>query len=342
VRYAVPIRSRFSTAIAQLFACIAACCFALTASAASNPNAVTVRVDKAPCDKVPCKEAPVCLPRTEDEVWCVSTRGLGCPDCEATPTLGVLQHDCDACRWNSSTLDDFLAADNPTKPTVFWIHGNRLDAGYVRSQGLTVYHQLTRGVSGEYPIRFVILSWPADPTPGILEDARRKAVRTNTDGYYLAWLVNQMDRNVPVNFVGHSFGARIATGALHLLGGGVLAGRSLKDPVIKRAPMEAVLLAAAVDNNWLAIGRPHGDALEVADTMLAMNNHCDMALKRYPKINCTQALGYTGAYGPLGDNGAKLRQIDVCCTIGKSHGWENYFYTPSLVWQMRPYLGLAK
>jgi hypothetical protein len=105
--------------------------------------------------------------------------------------------------------------------------------------------------------------------------------------------------------------------------------------------MEVVLLAAAEPSSSLAIGRQHGEALNAVDKMLAMNNHCDMALKRYPKVECTSALGYTGAYGPLGDNGAKLYQIDVCCNMGKSHGWEGYFYNSSLVWQMRPYLGLA-
>jgi hypothetical protein len=327
-------------AIAPFAAYFVAICVALSAAAASNVNATTASAEKAPCAKAPKAAAPVCLPRTEDEVWCVSTRGLGCPDC-TPPELCAWQHDCNAGRWNTSSLDAFLAADDATKPTVFWIHGNRLDANYVRSQGISVYHQLTRGVSGAFPIRFVIFSWPADPTKGIVEDARRKAARTNVDGYYLAWLVNQIDTTVPVNFVGHSFGAKIASGALQLLGGGPLAGRMLPEPIEKRAPMEAVLLAAAMPSSSLAIGRSHGEALEAVDQMLAMNNHCDRALKRYPKVECTSALGYTGAYGPLGDNGPKLYQVDVCCAIGKKHGWESFFYTPNLVWQMRPYLGLA-
>ncbi|MCC7085592.1 MAG: hypothetical protein IT427_11370 [Pirellulales bacterium] len=342
MRNSPSIRSRLGESSMRYAACLVALCFALTASAASTPTAAAIHAEKAPCRDATQTTPPICLPRTEDEIWCVSTRGLGCPDCEPTPQFGVWQHDCKAGHWNSSSLKSFLAADVPTKRTVFWIHGNRLDACYVRSQGLSIYHQLTNGVSGELPVRFVIFSWPADPTKGLVEDARRKAARTNADGYYLAWLVNQIDGNVPVSFVGHSFGARIATGALQLLAGGPLMGRVLPEPIAKRAPMEAVLLAAAVDNTWLAIGWPHGEALAAVDAMLAMNNHCDMALKRYPKINCTQALGYTGAYGPLGDNGAKLRQIDVCCNIGKSHDWESYFYTPNLVWQMRPYLGLSR
>src|SRR5690606_12858955 len=120
----------------------------------------------------------------------------------------------------------------------------------------------------EFPIRFVIFSWPAEPTRGIAEDARRKAARTNVDGYYLAWLVNRIEPDVPVSFVGHSFGAKITTGALQLLGGGPLAGRTLPEKVQQRSSMRAVLLAAAMPSSALAIGRQHGEALEAVDAML--------------------------------------------------------------------------
>src|SRR5262249_13020682 len=146
------------------------------------------------------------------------------------------------------------------------------------------------------------------------------------------------------DFIGYSFGARIVTGSLHVLGGGALMGRALPEPAEPRAPMQAVLIAAAVNNNWLAIGRPHGEALFAVDRMLALNNGCDRALKHYAAIDpCgrPEALGYTGAVGPLGDNGRKLREYNMCCVVGKQHDWENYFYNPGVVAKMRPYVGLA-
>src|SRR5215471_14318060 len=164
-------------------------------------------------DKPACPAKPtVCLPRTADEVWLVSTRNLGCPDCEASPVPQVWRYDCEAHRWNGSALDAFLAAQNPAMHTVFWIHGNRIEAGEAQSQGLEVYRQLTYGVSGDRPIRFVIFSWPSSPIRGLKEDARVKARRTNIDGYYLAALVNRMNQAVRVDIIGYSFGARIATG----------------------------------------------------------------------------------------------------------------------------------
>jgi hypothetical protein len=270
---------------------------------------------------------------------------LGCPDDEPLPPrFEVFKYDLDKQEWDDSSLNAFLKAQKPPIPTDIWIHGNRTDAEMAREIGIDVYQQLTAGASGDKPIRFVIYSWQGAPTKGIKEDARRKAARTNSEGFYLAWLVNQINHAVPVNIIGYSFGARIATGALHLLGGGTLCGHSPPKPIEPRAPMQCVLIAAAVNNDWLAVGHAHGDALPVVQRMLALNNGCDRALKHYPVIdpcNRPEALGYTGAVGPLGDNAAKLRQFDMCCAVGKQHYWGSYFYNSSIVAKIRPYVGLA-
>jgi len=287
---------------------------------------------------------PACQPRLHDEVWVVSSRSLGCPDNEASPLqLETQQFDLSSHIWNASSLDAFLAASDPAKPTVVWVHGNWKDAGTARAEGLEVYQQLTSGVAG-HPIRFVIFSWPANRTRGLREDARRKYYRTNSDSYYLAWLVSQIDPKVPVDFVGFSFGAKVVTGALHVLGGGTLAGHALPQPITARAPMQAVPICPAVNNYALAIDGSNGQALPVVYRMLALNNGCDRALKHYPAVdpcNRPQALGYTGAVGPLGENAGKLRQVDLCCAVGKEHYWGAYFYNPSIVARMRPYLGLS-
>jgi hypothetical protein len=289
-------------------------------------------------------EPAVCLPRTHDEVWLVSTRGLGCPDHEASPPqLEVWQCDLNAHEWNRSSQAAFLAANNAALPTVFWVHGNRKYADEAREDAMEIYQQLTAGVSGDRPIRFVIFSWPSAPIHGLKEDARVKAARTNVDGYYLGWLVSQMDSRLQVDIIGYSFGARIVTGALHLLGGGTLCGWALP-PTKRLAPMQAVLVAPAVNNDWLAIGHAHGEALPAVERMLSLNNGCDMALKRYDVIdpcNKPQALGYTGAVGPLGENASKLSEYNMCCAVGKRHYWGNYFYNPGIVAMMRPYVGLA-
>jgi hypothetical protein len=324
-----------------LAAGLALCTSLATATPRANANDSACPAPSASCTH----KTETSVPRTQDEVWLVSSRSLCCPDCEKLPPeFEVWQFDTADHEWNRSSQGAFLASKDASLPTVFWVHGNRKYADEARDDGIEVYQQLTAGVSGNRSIRFVIYSWPAAPIHGLREDARVKAARTNSDGYYLAWLINQMDSKLPVDFIGYSFGARIVTGALHMLGGGELCGWILPDRVKRVAPMEAVLVAPAVNNDWLAIGHPHGDALPVVDRMLSLNNYCDRALKHYGAIDpCSkpEALGYTGAVGPLGDNANKLRELNMCCAVGKRHYWGSYFYNPSVVALIRPYIGLA-
>ncbi len=199
-------------------------------------NAAKTATAAPTVETVSCPTTPpaciACAPRTQDEVWLVSTRCLGCPDNETAPyNIGVMQYNFAAHQWLASSLQDFLAAQEPSKPDVFWIHGNRIEADEAREEGFQVYEQLTN-CAPDHPIRFIIFSWPSAPISGLVEDARVKATRTNLDGYYLAWLVNQIDHRVPVDIIGYSFGARIATGTLHILGGGALFGRTLPEPLV--------------------------------------------------------------------------------------------------------------
>jgi hypothetical protein len=332
---------------------ILAACFALWVSCATAATQTQTRVTSASTAETACPdtasscthETKVCVPRTSDEVWLVSSRCLGCPDCEAdAPQLEVWRFEFKTQSWESSSQAVFLASRDVALPTVFWVHGNRKYADEAREDGMEVYRQLTDGVSGDRPIRFVIYSWPATPIHGLREDAREKAARTNADGYYLASLVNQMDPKLSVDLIGYSFGARIVTGTLHLLGGGELCGWMITKPVKRLAPINTVLVAPAVNNDWLAIGHTHGEALSAVTRMLSLNNFCDRALKHYGVIDpCShpEALGYTGAVGPLGDNANKLRELNMCCAVGKQHYWGGYFYNPSIVAMIRPYIGLG-
>ena len=224
----------------------------------AKPTTKTVSASARSIEPIVCPPSSgVCAPRTLDEVWLVSSRGLGCPDCEPSPPAPrVWQFDLKSDQWNESSLAAFFAAQDSSKPDVFYIHGNRVESGEDREEGLAIYHQLTAGVP-DRPIRYVIYSWPSAPIHGIVEDAREKAVRTNADGYYLAWLISRIDPRVSVDLIGYSFGARVVTGALHVLAGGSLFGQMLEKPAPKRH-MQTILVAAAVNNDWLAIGRPHG------------------------------------------------------------------------------------
>ena len=193
----------------------------------------------------------------------------------------------------------------------------------------------------------VIWSWPTDPGHHPLQRLREHACRADTDAWYLGWLINRMDRRDKVGLLGFSFGTRVVTGAMHLLGGGQLCGKQLADEASQQAggsavrpTIRAALLAAAENSDWLEPGAPNGQAIPRADQMLLLNNGCDSALRLYPHLDrCDRAdaLGYVGLWG---DSGEKVQQFDVCCMVGKRHEALSYFYNDSLIARMRPYMFL--
>mgnify|MGYP002622776040 CR=1 FL=1 len=299
-------------------------------------DAVECRADSS-CDCGPC-------PREQDQVWLVSSRGLWGCDWESNVTrLKVSRYDRTE-KWVASDLQSFLNTDDADTVTVVFLHGNRIDSCTAYQTGWSAYRRLTSCAAAQ-PVRFVIWSWPSSRECGPIRDARIKAARTDAHGYYLAWFVDQMQGDVPVSFWGHSFGARIATGALHLLGGGALAGHRLerRDPGALR-PMQAALLASALDSDWLLPGHRHGDAWPQLEGLLLVNNRCDRLLQRYHLLycrrSCRRALGATGVSTRRlpADQAAKVYQIDACCYVGKQHRLVNYLCSPTLMAHIRAHL----
>jgi hypothetical protein len=105
----------------------------------------------------------------------------------------------------------------------------------------------------------------------------------------------------------------------------------------------AVLMTAALDNDWLLPGRFHGRALSQVDRMLLLNNPCDRALKWYPWIDrCRkpQALGRFGvaSHSALGDDRRKIAQRDAGHLLGKVHDFNRYLACPTLMAQAWSYV----
>jgi pimeloyl-ACP methyl ester carboxylesterase len=191
------------------------------------------------------------------------------------------------------------------------------------------------GGSQVEPVRFVVWSWPSDQIHGQVRDVRAKAARTNGEAFYLAWFMSQLDPGASANVLGYSFGARVATGALHLLGGGELAGRTL--PTGPTPRVRVALLAAAVHSHWLQPGACHGAALSQMDRLLIQYNSCDPYLKHYQFIEKHARPAALGYLGMRADEAASvwLEQRDVCAIVGKSHAQIRYFTSCTLTREIR-------
>jgi len=272
-----------------------------------------------------------------DQVWLISTRNApwSCPPAGEDVPLDYRQLGPD-CRWLPADREAFLASDDPAVPTSVFIPGNRADSRTAIQQGWQLYRELKCRAEGR-PFRFVIWSWPADRIRGgNRRDVRVKACRSDVQSYYLARWLGQVGPQVPVCMVGYSYGARIITGALHILAGGQVAGRGLpEESSVDRGPVRAVLVAAAMDSDWLLPDRRNGLALSQLDHLLVLQNCSDPVLKFYPLmygIGGPEALGRTGPACPgrLGDELEKIELLDVSCSVGRNHDWDQYICAPGL------------
>ncbi len=271
-----------------------------------------------------------------DDVWLISTRHLGCPSTDNTKAvdLHVEHYGGKGIGWTESSLAEYLASDDPARPTMIYVHGNRIDRCEAIRRGAHVRNSVL-GCSQVEPVRFVIWTWPSDQIHGQVRDVRAKAARTNGEGYYLASFISQLDPDTRLSIVGYSFGARVTTGALHLLGGGELAGLSL--PYAQTPQVRVALMAAALHNNWLQPGARHGSALSQMDRLLIQYNSCDPYLKRYKYIEKharPAALGYAGMHVD-NSQGVWLDQRDVCPIVGRSHAQIRYFNSKIVTDQIR-------
>jgi hypothetical protein len=286
--------------------------------------------------------------RLGDEIVVVDTR-MACGSCDPDSlrtSLRVENYEvCDEAghrRWRTSDLESFLSFDS-TVPTVFYVHGNQMTSGDAKSQGVALYRKLAHYSGGEGRVRFVIFSWPSAKVGRLLRDVRVKAQRTGPAGCQLAWLLDQMPAETPVSLIGFSFGARIITAGLHVLGGGsVCNGMGLDERVHPdRAPMNAVLIASAVHAHWLGKGQYHGLAMTKVNRMFLLNNCDDLALNYYHLSTSDrsrpQALGICGPTRIDSEYAAKIRKRDVSRYAGSRHDLFLYLCAPGAIGQVWDY-----
>jgi hypothetical protein len=271
----------------------------------------------------------------------VSTRNLG-SGCAVNQQPAWLVWRYENKLWQPAKTADFYATDSPDVVTAFYIHGNRIDHWPGLRDGLEVYFQLVGKLDDERPVRFVIWSWPSSQIKGPLKDVRSKAWRTDADGYYLARFLDGMSPDVPTGLLGYSYGARIITGGLHLLGGGTLAGQAV--PAGDRPPMRVAMWAAALHNHWLAPGHYHGQAVAMADRWFITHNCCDPVLSRYrwlDKCSNPVAMGYSGVYGrnllPL-DLNQRIEEMNASYLVGGTHDMRPYLYSLPIQSRTRQYV----
>ena len=275
-----------------------------------------------------------CNLRDGDQLWLVSTRCLpscGCFDGSTEPRYQI--HRYDQGQWHTSTLDDYYASQFSEALTVAHIHGNRYAQSDALERGCQTYHLLRQCDPAPQPIRMVVWSWPSDKISGPLNDIRVKAARTDVEGYYLGYFLSRHNPDSRISLIGHSFGARIICGGLHVLAGGRLNCGHLATPPELLPPVRAVIMAAAMHNYWLAQGQYHSRALSAVESMRIVYNPTDRFLIRYGlavKGSKPQALGVTGPTGFLGEGRERIELYNACPYIGDAHFQRIYYESATI------------
>lgn len=286
--------------------------------------------------------------RLQDEIELVSTRSIGncCDPALLRSGLRVenyaICNDAGARRWQQSDFESFLSFD-PSVTTIFFVHGNQISPSDAKNEGLMFYRRLMHYGAASPRIRVVVFSWPSSKIGGLLRDVRVKAARTTPAGCQLAYVLDQMAPETPITLYGFSFGARIVTGGLHILGGGHLGSCRLNERAHPdRQPVNIVLAAAASHAYWLGEGNYHGLALTQVNRAFFFNNCNDPAMRYYRFVTTNGNPQAMGLRGPTCLNAAQrsqIRQRDVSRSVGSQHDLNAYLCVPGWSAQVWEYIG---
>lgn len=292
--------------------------------------------------------------RPVDQIYVVNTRPVGCSTNLDRLAAGVRVKQYAAFgaenvkrthrRWQDASLEELTAAVDPTTPTILYAHGNRVENYEVLQRGLWVYDQLMRCRQDDRPVQFIIFSWNSSEIKGMLNDVREKAVRTRPVGKQMAWLIDQLPSDAPLGLLGYSFGARVMSGATHLLAGGSLSGLTYECQTAQPRQMNAVFMAAALNADWLGPGHYHGCALQTIDRLLVSTNRLDPAMRFYGFISRKKHLKSLGLTGPTclsHEYASRTRLYNVTPAVGNSHSMCRYMVCRPMMANVWRYLTFA-
>jgi esterase/lipase superfamily enzyme len=282
----------------------------------------------------------------DGDYWIASSRG--CDGSVPTDAFRCLSffHQTSEKNLEREPGEALLAWIRPDRPVCFVVHGSYNRWGDVVAESRKV-HRWLKNASPATPLQVVFFSWPSDGNAPFLLPVEIAILgkRSAAHSVYLAKLVTQLPQEQQVCIVGHSHGARVTVAALHLLGGGRLEeGQVLPAGFTYPPHLRAVLIAAAIDHNWLNPGQRYDRALVVPERVLLIRNSRDGWLTVYPsrKVFGERALGKDGLGRDdrfaLGPAGAKVVELNAAEFAAWHHSFEDYHQRPELAAAMLPYV----
>ncbi|MBD15249.1 MAG: hypothetical protein CMJ72_08815 [Planctomycetaceae bacterium] len=287
------------------------------------------------------------LSANTDEIFLISTREVGTSVDSQRLQQGLRCHrfvgnSSGQTMWQKTDWRNLLVDPIADRTTVFYVHGNRVAPGKDLLDGLEVYRSLKLHGKTNGPVRFIIWSWPSTPIPRPFKDFRLKATLTHPVAWQFAWLLQQFPAKTKLSLVGYSYGARIVSGALHLLQGGQLGKLKMNTPSNEEpSQYRAALIAAAYDESWIEPGNYYGRAIQQIERMIISSNKQDPAMRFYHLSNGRGRIHALGRQGithlsSLGASADRIRHVDFSEHVGRSHSLMDYLAADikmQIIWQ---------
>ncbi|MCU0715184.1 MAG: alpha/beta hydrolase [Pirellula sp.] len=292
----------------------------------------------------------------QSEIYEISTRHLQdrfCAINESSPPFQV--NTWTGCRWERSTIATALGIASETeqsaapqsaslaidKPTIVYVHGNFMERNNTLERVRIIDGYLKRKAREDY--RLILFSWPSQREAHPIRDVYENAESAEDQALYLAWILKQLRSQSRVSILAFSFGARTATGALHLDAGGRIPAMSWNSFESKREiPYRVGLIAPAIDKTWLDDCGRHQLALSQVSHFVNMYNSKDPVLRRFRFIDrltrpiaggfsgfegltdATSTFNVTGGASENGGLGLSVKQFDCSRAIGSTHSEKSY------------------
>lgn len=237
--------------------------------------------------------------------------------------------------WRSSTVDEAMPLEGNGVLTILYIHGNFMERNNSLERVRIVDSYLKQ--QADRPYRLLMLSWPSQREKKPLRDVFENAESSECHSLYVAWMLRRLKNDAPVSILAFSFGARAATGGLHLNAGGVIPGL-MAVPESSEAAASAYrlgLVAPAIDRDWIETNGRHNLAMSNVDSLVNLYNSKDPILRRFrfmDRIASPIAAGFAGfqmfadprATAPLSGQ-QRIRQYDCGSVIGTTHAEKSYY-----------------
>lgn len=160
---------------------------------------------------------PAFCPRPQDEIWLISSRNV-CSPCDDPGRLQISRI-VGSCR-AETTLEELVQTIESTSglQNIFYIHGNNTDDCWAERSGKAVYQIICGNRCHVPPVRYVIWSWPSEPSNSRLKrparDFHRNLDRCPIDGEWFGYVLSRLPDDADPLIFSYSLGCQVGLTAL--------------------------------------------------------------------------------------------------------------------------------